>query len=130
VRTKLAELGRLYQQQRVGVVGIQSNDMAGYPDDSPENMAREIKQVGYTFPYLYDEPQEVAKAYRAACTPDFFLFDAEQKASAGCNTKWKPGNEPDYFGSGRYTLLEAVLITLDLARPARYARRHRSVGLK
>jgi len=63
----------------VAVVGINSNDAAGYPADSPEQMVREAEERGYRFPYLYDETQEVAKAYRAACTPDFFLFDRDRR---------------------------------------------------
>lgn len=134
----LAQLVKEYQAKDVAVVGINSNDVASYPDDSPQKMREEVKQRGYTFPYLYDESQEVAKAYRAACTPDFFLFDQhrrlvyrgqfddsrpgngipvtgkdlraaldavlagqpvpkEHKPSLGCNIKWKPGNEPEYF---------------------------------
>ncbi len=135
----LARLAAEYQKRGVAVVGINSNDVAAFPDDSPANMAKEAKLRGYSFPYLYDATQAVAKAYRAACTPDFYVFDrqrklvyrgqmdssrpgggvpvsgadlraaldavlagkpvpAEQRASLGCNIKWKPGNEPDYFG--------------------------------
>ena len=135
----LADLAREYQDKGVAVVGVNPNDIANYPDDSPQKMAEASKEYGYTFPYLLDESQAVAKAYRAACTPDFFVFDgdrelvyrgqmddsrpsldlpvtgadlraaldavldrrsvtAEQKPSVGCNIKWKPGNEPDYFG--------------------------------
>ena len=68
-----------YQQYGVGFVGINANDVAKYPDDSPEKMVEEVARRRYTFPYLYDESQEVAKAYRAACTPDFFLFDADRR---------------------------------------------------
>jgi len=139
VREGLAKLARDYQAQQVAMVGISSNDVANYPDDSPAKMAAEAKSAGYVFPYLYDESQEVAKAYKAACTPDFYVFDkdqrlvyrgqlddsrpgngmpvtgkdvrsaldavltgkpvaATQKPSIGCNIKWKPGNEPEYFG--------------------------------
>src|SRR5260370_31307438 len=73
VRHELARLGRDYQARGVAVVGISSNDVAAYPDDSPQKMRQEKAEVGYTFPYLYDETQEVAQAYQAACTPDFFL---------------------------------------------------------
>jgi len=139
VREGLAKMGRDYQAKGVAVVGINSNDVIGFPQDSPEKMAQEVRSAGYTFPYLYDESQQVATAYRAACTPDFFLFDSrgrklvyrgqmddsrpgngipvtgadlraamdavlqagpipeKQKPSMGCNIKWKPGNEPDYF---------------------------------
>jgi peroxiredoxin len=138
IRGGLAHLARDYQSRGVAVVGINANDVANYPADSPAKMAEELKAAGYTFPYLYDESQAVAKAYRAACTPDFYVFDAaqrlvyrgqlddsrpgnnlpvtgrdvraaldaalagrpvspHQKSSIGCNIKWKPGNEPDYF---------------------------------
>jgi len=134
----LAQLGHDYLPKGVAIVAIQPNDVAGYPDDSPEKMKAEARSRGYTFPYLHDDTQAVAKAYRAACTPDFFLFDKsrklvyrgqldasrpdnglpvtgqdlrsaldavlagkpinpEQRPSIGCNIKWKPGSEPDYF---------------------------------
>lgn len=76
---KLAEVGRDLQDKGVAVVGISANDITTHPDDSPERMKAEAAKRGYTFPYLYDATQEVAKAYRAACTPDFFLFDADHK---------------------------------------------------
>ena len=132
------DLAKEYQARGVAVVGINSNDVDAYPDDRPDKMAELAEGKGFTFPYLYDATQEVAGSYRAACTPDFFLFDkerrlvyrgqmddsrpgsdepitgadlraaldavlagepvgAEQKPSMGCNIKWKPGNEPDYF---------------------------------
>jgi peroxiredoxin len=138
VAGELSKLVQEYQPRGVAAVGINSNDAAGYPDDSPARMVDEIRQRGYTFPYLVDQSQAVARAYRAACTPDFFVFDAgrtlvyrgqlddsrpgnnlpvtgadlraaldaalagaaplaRQKASIGCNIKWKPGNEPEYF---------------------------------
>ncbi|MFT3685138.1 MAG: thioredoxin family protein [Phycisphaerales bacterium] len=77
VRDQLAVLGREYQARGVAAIAISSNDVASHPDDSPELMKREAADAGYTFPYLYDESQEIAKAYRAACTPDFFLFDRQ-----------------------------------------------------
>jgi peroxiredoxin len=79
VRTALAALAREYQARGVAVVGINSNDAQAYPDDSPQKMAQEKREAGYTFPYLFDETQEVAKAYRAACTPDFYLFGADRR---------------------------------------------------
>ena len=134
----LATLAAEYQGKGVAVVGINANDAASYPADAPAQMVAEVQQRGYTFPYLYDATQQVAKAYRAACTPDFYVFDQQrrlyyrgqmdssrpdsgipvtgadlrraldaclageahpedQKPSIGCNIKWKPGNEPDYF---------------------------------
>jgi peroxiredoxin len=138
VREGLAKLARDYRPRGVAVVGINSNDVANYPADSPAKMAAEAASAGYIFPYLYDETQAVAQAYRAACTPDLYLFDKDQrlvyrgqfddsrpgngvpvtgrdvraaleavlagkpvspiqKPSIGCNIKWKPGNEPEYF---------------------------------
>ena len=135
----LSKLVKDYQPQGLAAVAINANDATVYPDDAPAKMADEIQQRGYTFPYLYDATQNVAKAYRAACTPDFYVFDrqrklvyrgqldgsrpgngipvsgadlraaldaalagrppqAEQKPSIGCNIKWRPGNEPEYFG--------------------------------
>jgi peroxiredoxin len=79
VATGLAKLTTEYMAKGVAVVGINSNDVANYPADSPAQMAAEVAQRGYKFPYLYDETQDVAIAYRAACTPDFYLFDGEQK---------------------------------------------------
>ncbi len=138
IRDGLAQLARDYAPKRAAIVAINSNDVAKYSDDSPAKMKEEVRAAGYTFPYLYDETQEVATAYRAACTPDIYLFDKNQKlvyrgqfddsrpgngisvtgknlraaidavledksvsgtqkASMGCNIKWKAGNEPDYF---------------------------------
>jgi peroxiredoxin len=138
IRSELAAIGRDYPKNKVGIIAISSNDAQLYPDDGPAKMIEETRTAGYDFPYLYDESQAVAQAYRAACTPDFFLFDryhrlvyrgqlddsrpsngipvtgsdlrsaldalvsgrpvsASQKPSIGCNIKWKPGNEPDYF---------------------------------
>src|SRR5947207_5214240 len=79
IRSGLAQLARDYPSRRVAMVGINSNDVANYPADSPARMAEEAKSTGYIFPYLYDETQEVAKVYHAACTPDFYLFDKEQR---------------------------------------------------
>lgn len=139
VRGELVRLANDYAKQGLAVAGINSNNVISHPDDSPERMKEDKAKYGYPFPYLYDESQAVAKAYRAACTPDFFLFDAElklvyrgqlddsrpgnskpvtgrdlraaieavlagnapsasQTPSIGCNIKWKPGNEPDYYG--------------------------------
>ena len=79
IRAGLAQFARDYVPRGLAVVAINSNDVASYPADSPEKMAEESVQAGYIFPYLYDETQEVAKAYGAACTPDFFLFDRDRK---------------------------------------------------
>ena len=138
IRSALQQFVVEYQAKGMEIVGISSNDSGGYPQDGPEQMKVEAKSAGYTFPYLYDGTQEVAKAYKAACTPDIFLFDAdhslvyrgqfdasrpgnglpvtgadlraacdallagksvssEQRASIGCNIKWRSGQEPEYF---------------------------------
>jgi peroxiredoxin len=77
LRHALAAFAKEYQERDLGIVAISSNDVEHYPDDSPEKMKQEAEECGYTFPYLYDESQEVAKAYQAACTPDFYLFDKD-----------------------------------------------------
>lgn len=138
VQDELAHIGKDYEGKDIGIVAISSNDAEAYPEDAPEQLRAMADEAGFTFPYCYDESQETAKAYTAACTPDFFLFDAElklvyrgqldesrpgnnkpvdgkdlrtamdavlagepvnpdQKPSAGCNIKWKPGKEPHYF---------------------------------
>jgi len=139
VRQELAAIGREYGKRGVAIYAINSNDTETHPDDSPEKMKDEAREQGYTFPYLVDADQSVAKAYQAACTPDFYVFDngrrlayrgqlddsrpgndepvngkdlraaldavlagekpdRDQQPSIGCNIKWKPGNEPAWFG--------------------------------
>lgn len=138
IADRLAEVGNGLLERGVAVVAINSNDAEAHPDDSPEAMADEIELRGYRFPYLHDPTQEVAVAYRAACTPDFFVFDSDrrlayrgrfdsarpgngeavtgadllaavdavlgngsmpdpQQPSMGCNIKWRPGREPEWF---------------------------------
>lgn len=79
LRHEFARFGREYTDKGLAVIAINSNDAESYPDDSPDNMEKEAARFGYNFPYLFDEDQSVAKAYRAACTPDFYLFDADKK---------------------------------------------------
>ncbi len=139
IQTELVKLGKDYGPKNVGIVGISANDVANYPEDSPEHLKAMVAELGLNYPILYDESQAVAKAYRAACTPEFYLFDrnralvyrgqlddsrpknglpvtgkdlrsaldkalahepveGDQKPGMGCNIKWKPGQEPDYFG--------------------------------
>lgn len=139
IKEEMAQLGKDYVNRDVGIVAISANDIDKYPDDAPEQLKEMAQELGLMFPVCYDESQETAKAYTAACTPDFFLFDAdqrlvyrgqlddsrpsngkpvtgedlraaidavlagravnsEQKPSIGCNIKWKPGNEPKYYG--------------------------------
>ncbi|WP_129774889.1 thioredoxin family protein [Peristeroidobacter soli] len=79
IRNEFGRFAREYQSRGIAVVAINSNDIQAYPDDGPEGMAAEASSAGYTFPYLLDETQAVAKAYRAVCTPDLFLFDAQRR---------------------------------------------------
>jgi thiol-disulfide isomerase/thioredoxin len=139
VMDELGRLGTDYLPKGVGIVAINANDVAKYPQDGPGKMKALVESKGWQFPFLFDETQEVAKMYKAACTPDFFLFDGTsklvyrgqlddsrpgnnlpvtgsdlrfaldavlagapipqpQKPSIGCNIKWRPGNEPAYYG--------------------------------
>jgi peroxiredoxin len=106
----LTQLARDYMPRGVAIVGINSNDAAGYPQDSPEQMVHEAEQRGYPFPYLYDETQEVAKAYGAACTPDFFLYDQSRKlVYRGQLDASRPGNNVPVTGSDLRSALDAAL---------------------
>jgi peroxiredoxin len=137
VQEELTKLGRDYRDKDLGILGISSNDATGYPADAPPRLREMAEHLGWQFPYCYDETQAIAKAFTAACTPDFFVFDrrrclvyrgqldgsrpgngqpvtgrdlrealdavlagqpvsSQQRPSAGCNIKWKPGNEPEY----------------------------------
>lgn len=139
IKEGLASFGRDYGDRGVGIVAVNANNVQSHPQDHPDRMREDAERFSYPFPYLHDEAQEVAKAYRAACTPEFYVFDrdrklvyrgqfddsrpgndipvtgadlreavnaalagepvaGDQKPSIGCNIKWKPGNEPDYFG--------------------------------
>jgi peroxiredoxin len=110
IRAGLAQLVKEYQAHGIAAVGISSNDVVGYPDDSPEKMAIEAREAGYTFPYLYDESQQIAKAYQAACTPDFFLFDKEQKlVYRGQLDDSRPGNGIPVTGRDLRAALDALL---------------------
>jgi peroxiredoxin len=106
IRSRLTDLGEELHDRGVAVVGIMANDVSRYPDDSPAMMAKE----GYPFPYLYDESQEVAKVYRAACTPDFFLFDVEQQLTyRGQMDDSRPGNGKPITGADLLAAVEAAL---------------------
>jgi peroxiredoxin len=110
IRSALAQIMRDYLPRSVGVVGISSNDVANYPADSPAKMVEEARSAGYIFPYLYDETQSVAKAYRAACTPDIFVFDQDQRlAYRGQLDDSRPGNGIPVTGRDVRAALDAVL---------------------
>jgi len=110
VADQLAALGRDYMPSGVGFVAISANDVSGHPADSPEQMVREAEERGYPFPYLYDATQEVAKAYHAACTPDFFLFDPGLRlAYRGQLDGSRPGNGVPVTGADLRAAIDAVL---------------------
>jgi peroxiredoxin len=110
VREELARLGKDYGDRSVGIVAISANDVANYPDDSPEHLQEMAKTQGFTFPVCYDESQEVAKAYTAACTPDFFLFDAAGKlAYRGQLDDSRPGNDKPVNGQDLRGAIDALL---------------------
>ena len=110
VRGGLARLAKDYQAKGVAFVAISSNDVITHPADGPELMIREKAEVGYSFPYLYDESQAVAQAYQAACTPDFYVFDADRKlAYRGQMDGSRPGNAVPVTGQDLRNALDALL---------------------
>jgi peroxiredoxin len=110
IRAGLAQLARDYASRGAVIVGINSNDAKNYPADSPAKMKEEVANAGYTFPYLYDESQAVAKKYRAACTPDFFLFDRGRRlVYRGQFDASRPGNGIPVTGKDVRAALDAVL---------------------
>ena len=110
VQGELAKLGRDYQGKGIGIVAISSNDAASHPDDSPSSLKEQAEEQGFSFPYLYDERQEVAKAYQAVCTPDFFLFDKDRAlVYRGQLDDSRPGNEVPVTGQDLRAALEALL---------------------
>lgn len=110
VRAELARLGRDFADSALGIVAISANDPADYPEDAPESLAEEAREAGYVFPYLFDETQEVAKAYTAACTPDFFLFDADRAlVYRGQLDASRPSNGLPVTGEDLRAAIDAVL---------------------
>ncbi|MDB4656086.1 thioredoxin family protein [Flavobacteriales bacterium] len=110
VMDELVRIGNDYKEQGIGFVAISSNDVATHPDDSPENMAKLASKHGFPFPYLYDETQDVAKAYTAACTPDFSVFDANHKCVyRGQLDTSRPGNGEPTNGTDLRTALDALV---------------------
>jgi thiol-disulfide isomerase/thioredoxin len=110
IREGLAAFGRDYGDRELAIVAINSNDAARYPDDAPPRMAEEAASAGYTFPYLFDEDQQVAVAFRAACTPDFFLFDRDRKlVYRGQFDGSRPGNDVPVTGADLRAAVDAAL---------------------
>jgi len=110
VNRELTRLGRDYAGRGIGIVAISSNDAEAYPEDAPEGLRAQAAQHGFTFPYLYDETQEIARAYQAVCTPDYFLFDAEKKlVYRGQLDSSRPGNGIAVDGRDLRAAMDSVL---------------------
>jgi len=110
VNPEISKLGTEYQKKKISFIAISSNDIENYPQDSPELMTQLARQENYTFPYLYDETQEVAKAYNAACTPDFYLFDSNLNlAYRGQLDDSRPGNNIPLSGADLREALDNLL---------------------
>ena len=110
VRAELARLGRDFADSELAIVAISANDPDEYPEDAPEGLAEDAREAGYAFPYLFDETQEVAKAYTAACTPDLFLFDAHRAlAYRGQLDDSRPSNGLPVTGEDLRAAIDAVL---------------------
>ena len=110
VQDELAKLGRDYARSGVGIVAISANDESGFPEDSPDNLAKMARELALTFPYLYDETQDIARAYDAQCTPDFFLFDSHEKlVYRGQLDDSRPGNGVPVTGRDLRAALDALI---------------------
>jgi len=110
VQEELARLGAEYADRDLGIVAISSNDAVNYPDDAPENLKAQARRLGFRFPYLYDESQDVARQYTAACTPDFFLFDEKRSlVYRGQLDDSRPGNGKPVTGRDLRSAIDAVL---------------------
>jgi len=110
VNDELVKLGKEYQEKGINFVAISSNDVENYPQDGPDKMKEHAAEMGYPFPYLYDESQEVAKAYDAACTPDFYLFDGDQKLFyRGRLDSSTPGNGHPLTGADLRNAIDSLL---------------------
>jgi peroxiredoxin len=110
IQHALAALGRDYAAQPLGIAAISSNDVAQFPEDGPDGLRRMASDLGFRFPYCFDETQEVAKAYTAACTPDFFLFDASRRlAYRGQFDSSRPSNAIPVTGSDLRAAIDALL---------------------
>ncbi len=110
INSELVKIARLYQTKGISFIAISSNDIQNYPEDSPEKMKENAEIEGYTFPYLYDETQEVALAYDAACTPDFYIFDKDLKlVYRGQFDDSRPKNDVPVSGNDLRTALDSIL---------------------
>lgn len=110
VKKEIAKIGKDYQDKNIGIVAISSNDVEAYPEDSPESLKEMAEEEGFNFPYCYDEAQEVAKKYTAACTPDLFLFDEERKlVYRGQLDDSRPSSNIEVTGKDLRSAIDAVL---------------------
>lgn len=110
VKAELARIGKDYASKDLGIVAISANDASNYPDDAPDQLKEMARELGFTFPFCYDEQQETAKTYQAACTPDFFLYDEERKlVYRGQLDESRPGNGKPVTGRDLRLALDAVL---------------------
>ena len=110
VEQGIAAFGKDYEDKPVGIVAICSNDVANHPEDHPDYLRKQSERLGFTFPYLYDETQDIAKAYQAACTPDFYLFDDEMRlVYRGQFDGSRPGTDTPVTGQDLRSALDAVL---------------------
>lgn len=118
VQDELARIGREYGARDVGIVAISSNDAKAYPDDAPKSLAAQARSVGFSFPYLYDESQDVARAYGAVCTPDLFLFASDGTlAYRGQLDESRPGNDKPVNGRDLRAALDAVITGRPVPEP-------------
>jgi peroxiredoxin len=110
IQQELARLGTDYRDKNVGIVAISANDAANYPDDAPDKLKMMAQELGFTFPFCYDESQAVARSYQAACTPDFFLFDENQSlVYRGQLDDSRPSNNLPVTGTDLRAAIDAVL---------------------
>ena len=109
-QSEIAKIDRDYKDKSLGIVAMSANDASSYPEDGPKGMKEQAQELGFTFPYCYDESQETAKAYAAACTPDFFLFDKERKlVYRGQLDGSRPENGVPLTGEDLRAAIDAVL---------------------
>lgn len=110
VEQEIAKIGKDYQDKKLGIIAISSNDPETYPDDAPDQLKEMAKRLGFRFPFCFDEQQEIAKAYKAACTPDFYLFDAQRRlVYRGQLDDSRPGNNKPVTGRDLRAAIDAVL---------------------
>ena len=110
VEQEIAKIGKDYQDKKLGIIAISSNDPTTYPDDAPDQLKEMAKRLGFRFPFCFDEQQEIAKAYKAACTPDFYLFDAQRRlVYRGQLDDSRPGNNKPVTGRDLRAAIDAVL---------------------